>query len=481
MKRPVYLVIIASALLLCGAGVVVHQKLHMPLPALPVFSSAKDVFSDVEKTRLAAAKTSLAKGGEIIDKVWAGNPVRFAIVTSDKYISIGYYDTKRQLTIAQRAISGGKWTYKKLDTVTNWDSHNSVNMVLDNSGRLHIAANMHAAPLTYYMSDTSGDIASLARVPVLVNKASERQMTYPTFLRDADKRLILTYRAGASGDGNDIYNVFDDKTATWSSLIDKPLISGQGKRNAYPTPPLMGPDRYFHMAWVWRDTPMSETTHDLSYARSRDLVHWEKADGTSIALPITYASGEIVDPVPVKGGIINGNVALGFDAKKQVMIAYHKYDAQGNSQIYLARREGDSWHIAQISQWKDYRWSFAGGGSMTFEVVVGKPRQNFDDIVVSVKRQDRSTTLRVRADNLTPIGEYPNDAIDSEENATIAAIKPPVGMILNQQTAEEGDARYTIGWATNPPNRDKPYAKTPEPSTLVLFEKKAPKEAPKGR
>jgi hypothetical protein len=41
---------------------------------------------------------------------------------------------------------------------------------------------------------------------------------------------------------------------------------------------------------VWRDTPACETCHDISYIRSRDMVHWENAAGKPLALPIKLAT-----------------------------------------------------------------------------------------------------------------------------------------------------------------------------------------------
>ena len=55
------------------------------------------------------------------------------------------------------------------------------------------------------------------------------------------------------------------------------LFDGQGRRNAYPLGPVTGPDGRFHVVWVWRDTPDCATNNNLSYARSRDLIHWETA------------------------------------------------------------------------------------------------------------------------------------------------------------------------------------------------------------
>src|SRR5437763_1726114 len=86
-----------------------------------------------------------------------------------------------------------------------------------------------------------------------------------------------------------------------------------------------------------------------------------------LALPITLATAEIIDRVPVHGGMINGNTKIGFDGQGRVVVTYHKFDSRGFTQIINARRERGGWKIYQTSDW-DYRWDFSGGGSIPFEI-----------------------------------------------------------------------------------------------------------------
>ena len=123
------------------------------------------------------------------------------------------------------------------------------------------------------------------------------------------------------------------------------------------------------MVWVWRDSPNAETNHDLSYARSRDLVSWQTAAGQALTLPITLATSDIVDPVPVNGGMINNNTKVGFDAQNRPIVAYHKFDTAGNTQLYNARFEGGRWVTHKTSSWT-YRWAFSGQGTLVFEIQV---------------------------------------------------------------------------------------------------------------
>ena len=187
-------------------------------------------------------------------------------------------------------------------------------MAIDDDGYLHVSGNMHVRPLVYFRSQKPLDASTLVRVAAMTGVA-ETNVTYPSFFRGPNGEFLFTYRDGHSGEGDQITNIYDLKTQTWKRLIDQPLFDGEGQRSAYPTTPELGPDGFFHIVWVWRDTTSAETSHDPSYARSRDLVHWESSHGEPVKLPITFETGEIVTPIPVNGGIINGGVKLGLTIK----------------------------------------------------------------------------------------------------------------------------------------------------------------------
>lgn len=82
------------------------------------------------------------------------------------------------------------------------------------------------------------------------------------------------------------------------------------------------------------------------------MIHWESAGGKPIALPLTPESTDtIIDPVPVKGGMINESTVIGFDRQGKTILSYHKFDANGHTQIYNARYEDGAWKIYQTSDW----------------------------------------------------------------------------------------------------------------------------------
>ena len=165
------------------------------------------------------------------------------------------------------------------------------------------------------------DVRRFERIDSMVGDAD--RCTYPVFMRGPIMN-DFRYRDGSSGNAVEFYNIYDVETRTWRRLHDTPLLDGMGQMNAYARSPQKGPDGMFHMIWMWRDTPDAATNHDISYARSRDLVAWETGGGDALALPITIESGAIVDPVPPRGGMIMTQ-SLGFDHQKRPVISYHKH------------------------------------------------------------------------------------------------------------------------------------------------------------
>jgi hypothetical protein len=398
-----------------------------------------------------------------IDRVWSAHPVQFGLAADERQIVVAYYDAERQLTVASRSrAKGGAWRYQKLPSRTGWDSHNYLAVAIDRAGQIHVTGNMHNDPLVYFRSESPGDVRSMRAVPALVDPALERRMTYPIFLKTGDGRLVLKYRDGGSGNGNEIYNIYDEAAGRWAPLLTTPLADGESKRNAYFVGPVRGPDGRFHLTWVWRETPDAATNHDLSYAVSSDLVSWRRSDGTPITLPIRLGTSEIVDPVPVRGGIINNNTIIGFDSAGRAMIAYHKYDGDGRTQMFVARREAKGWHVAQASAWKDFRWDFGGGGSLDFRLTIESVgAQGAGEVRVRVRRDGVPLDLILDERTLARVGER-----EIGPDPRFASIELPRDMQLN--SVSEGD--IAIAWATLPPNRDRPRADIPQPATLHFIE-----------
>ncbi|HEX2855816.1 MAG TPA: BNR repeat-containing protein [Opitutaceae bacterium] len=404
--------------------------------------------------------------------VWSAHPVQFALLTHGDRQYVAYYDDARTLTIAARKLSDQAWTTARLPVVTGWDSHNYLALAADRDGQLHLSGNMHVNPLIYFRTTRPGDIATFERIAAMTGIAEER-VTYPLFFKDGSGELLFTYRNGGSGRGDQIYNRYDAGKRTWSRLLDTPLTAGGSRANAYLHGPILGPDGWFHLCWVWRLTPDCSTNTNPSYARSRDLVHWENSRGEPLALPITPETSDIIEPIAPRGGIINNNIVLGFDSRGRAVVSYHKFDAQGFTQIYNARSENGAWRIVPASDW-NYRWEFSGGGSIDFEIQLEGPRPGAAGQLRQPYWHARQGAGHWRLDETTlkPIATVPAKI----ENRVEA--KTP-GMVVNW-AEDSGEApgsprRFMLRWETLGNNRDRPRAgEPPAPTTLRVIELAAP-------
>ncbi|CAF1642437.1 unnamed protein product [Rotaria magnacalcarata] len=406
-----------------------------------------------------------------IAPVWSGHPVNFVLLTKLPYQFIAYYDEIRQMTIAQRNLNERIWTINKLPVITNWDSHNYIAMAIDDDGYMHLSGNMHVVPLKYFRTAQPLNASTFVEIDRMVG-TDENSTTYPIFLRGPENEFIFTYRSGMSGNGNQIYNIYDLKTKTWARLLDKPFTDGEGKRNAYFDGPTKGPDGYFHLAWVWRESPDASTNHDLSYARSRDLVSWETGAGKPLILPITLETCEIVDPVPQKGGIINGNTKVGFDEQERVTISYHKNDANNYTQPWTARLENGTWKKYQITNWP-WHWDFSGGGTLNFAIRLGSVTKENDGNLTQAFSHIKfgNGTWSIDSKNLSATGKLQRETIPPSL-LKVEGSFPGLEVRLLEDAGRNNviDTRYVLRWETLASNRDQPRPKPyPPPSMLRVY------------
>ena len=408
-----------------------------------------------------------------IDRVWAGQPVDFHLLTKDDKQFVAFYDQERKLTVASRNLDSYEWEFQKLPCDPGWSSHKSVTFAIDDEGLIHLSGCMHSNPLVYFRTSEPYNIKTFQQITEMIGK-NEKKCTYPQFFRGPGGEFMFHYRDGSSGKGNEIFNVFDQKTKKWRRLMDTPLADGEGVKNAYLNGPVTGPDGYFHLSWLWRDTPDCVTNHDLSYVRSKDLINWETISGEKVDLPITFATkGVVVDPTPFRGGLINTSNVLGFDSKKRPIISYHKYDKNGKSQAYNARLEKGQWKIYQTSDW-DYRWYFHGFGAIEIDISIGPVVLKDEGLTQLYNHKIHGSGEWVLDEKtLKPIGNatpndnplWPKDLLIKESFDQ----NMQINWKIDAGEIKDKNAKYVLRWETLPMNRDRPRDHVPKPSTLRLY------------
>jgi hypothetical protein len=393
-------------------------------------------------------------------------------LTDAPYQYVAYYDQDRQMTVAMRELSGTNWVTKKLPHHVNWDSHHYITMSMDRKGHLHVSGNMHSDPLIYYRTERPNDIDSLERVTSMVG-AEESKVTYPQFIHDSDNELLFLYRDGKSGDGRQLVNRYDTDSKNWRRLLPAPLFDGLGKVSCYPEGPVLGPDGYFHLVWVWRVHGGCETNHHLCYARTKDMVNWETAAGKDLPLPITPNHLDtIIDPVPVEGGMINESTVVGFDTEGRVILSYHKFDELGNTQIYNARFEKDEWNIVQTSDW-DHRWYFSGGGTIEVDVDLGPVRVSSDGrMVQGYKHVKYGSGLWILDENtLKPISSLPGGKSVLLNHDAPSSSDPNMRVRWKEDENREtvGNHRYFLRWEAPLVTRDQRQDDVADPVMLKVY------------
>jgi BNR repeat-containing family member len=410
-----------------------------------------------------------------VARVWAADPVGFALLTHPPYQYVAFYDADRRLTIAQRKLDDRTWTFNQLPDTTGWDSHNFIALTADGDGYLHLCADMHVMPLKYFRTTKPWDASSFARIDYMTG-SNETHCTYPEFFFAASNQLLFTYRDGHSGGGNQIYNSYDLKTKTWSRFLDAPLTDGRGTNNAYFDGPRRGPDGWYHLAWMWRHTPDASTCHDVSYARSRDMKHWETSAGKPLTLPIRTDNCEIVDPIPEHDGL--GGVRLGLDGQGRPTISYCKDDANGYTQPFIARLENGRWVLHQVADWQAHG-DQSGTGTLARAVSIGRVTAQPDGTLTEEFKHFKygEGTWVLDPDTLRVMGkvtrQFDPPGIDKVE-----------GHFPDLQVHWEGDSspdaakgespKYLLRWETLKPHNDHPRTgKLPEPSMLKVMEVKS--------
>ncbi|MDP5030237.1 MAG: BNR repeat-containing protein [Paraglaciecola sp.] len=201
------------------------------LCTLSFFLTACFSFNSLSNQKSA---TNHRLGGDVsaIDYVWSGHPIKPYLLTKGDDQFVAYFDANRQMTIAHRVI-GKPWRFHKVDSWLGWDSHNYVTMELDKKGYLHVMGNMHGDNLEYFRMTEPMAVRSIERIDVMVDEQLESRMTYPIFLLNKQKELIVKYRHGGSGNGDEIYNIYSTETKVWQRLHANQFLNGEGLMSGY--------------------------------------------------------------------------------------------------------------------------------------------------------------------------------------------------------------------------------------------------------
>ena len=287
---------------------------------------------------------------------------------------VSFYDADGWLTLGRRRLGTTDWTLCRTQYRGNvTDGHNVISMMIDGEGYLHVAFDHHGHPL-HYCRSVAPDTLALGDLQPMTG-VDEDDVTYPEFHHLSGGDLLFVYRSGASGRGNMVMNRYSVATGRWSRVHDI-LIDGEGERNAY-WQLCVDAAGTIHLSWVWRETWLVETNHDLCYARSRDGgVTWENSQGVPYTLPINAANAEIACPIPQCSELINQTSMTADVAGHPYIATYWRDQDSTVPQYRLVWHDGNSWNTRQVGR-RQTPFSLAGGG--TKMVPISRPRLVVDE------------------------------------------------------------------------------------------------------
>jgi hypothetical protein len=326
---------------------------------------------------------------------WAGNSVNAVVFRKNALVShgdtqfIAYYDRDGRVVLGKRKLGAAHWELSRTQYHGNVrDAHNSISIMVDGAGFLHLAWDLHNQPLRYARGSSPGALTLGAAMPM--TGQDEGSVSYPEFYRQLDGKLLFLYRDGGSGRGDLVMNRYDPASppaTAWTRLHSK-LISGEGKRSAY-TQAFLDHQGTLHLSWVWRESPDVASNHDMAYARSRDGgLSWEKSTGERYTLPITQASAEYAARIPQNSELIN-QTSMSADRQGNPYIASYWRDAgSAVPQYRVLYLRGGAWRQLDLG-FRSTPFSLSGQG--TKAIPIARPQ-----IMVSLQGEQPTGLLIFR-------------------------------------------------------------------------------------
>ena len=310
-----------------------------------------------------------------VDSGWASNSVNVAVFRKNSLVSfrdtqfISFYDKDAYVMLGKRQHGSKEWilkrtTYKGKAT----DAHNSISIMVDGDGYLHVAWDHHNNALRYCKSTAPGSLEMTEKITM--TGTLENSVSYPEFYKLPGGDLLFFYRDGGSGRGNLVINKYSIATKQWIQLHSN-LIDGEGKRNAY-WQACTDSKGAIHISWVWRESPDVASNHDMCYARSTDGgMTWEKSTGEKYKLPVTASNAEYVLRIPQNSELINQTSMFADDKGDPYISSYWRDAGSTIPQYHIIYKAKGKWQMENTGFRKT---SFSLSGAGTKRIPISRPQ-----------------------------------------------------------------------------------------------------------
>jgi len=297
---------------------------------------------------------------------WAGSSVnvvanaRQPVFTHGRTQFAAFYDGDRFMVLARRSIDAGAWERRRTAYQGNAvDAHNSISLVVDGAGILHVAWDHHGNRLNYARGTEPGSIELGPKQPM--TGELEGRVTYPQFHRLPGGDLLFLYRDGASGRGTLVLTRYAVATGRWSTVHTN-LIDGEGERSPYWD---MTIDRRgaLHLAWIWRESPDVATNHDICYAKSDDEGRtWSSSGGSRLAVPISVRTAEYAARIPQQSNLMNSPAIAADEAGRPYVTTYWSSAPGAPPRFRVVHHDGADWRSIDGPAQPEV-FTLAGGGT----------------------------------------------------------------------------------------------------------------------
>ena len=296
---------------------------------------------------------------------------RGAALTSDSNCrAAAFYDAGGHVMLALKGKHDREWTVSDTGfTGKVEDAHDVISIAIDGNGFIHMCFDQHGSPMRYARSLEPYSAVFPEHTGGMLGR-DEEKVTYPEFHRLSGGDLLFFYRNGASGNGDLVLDRYCTEERRWERVQDV-LIDGEGQRNAYPQMYVDCNDN-IHLSWVWRESYMVETNHDMCYACSGDGGRtWTRTDGNLCGIPITAANAEYAAFIP-QGSELMNQTSMTADSEGHPYIATYWRDRDSTVPQYrIIWHDGNEWKNRQVGE-RNLAFSLSGAG--TKAVPMSRPR-----------------------------------------------------------------------------------------------------------
>ena len=327
-----------------------------------------------------------------------------SLVTHAGFQYIAYYNAASQVIIGKRKQGDANWDLAATQYKGNtYDAHNSISIVLDGMGYMHVSWDQHNSKLRYATSLEPGSLLLSDEKPMIGEQ--ELNVTYPEFYTLPSGDLLFMYRSGESGRGNLVMNRYDVEDKKWIRLQDN-LISGEKERSAY-WQSCVDKKGTIHLSWVWRESSDVASNHDLCYAKSEDGGQtWQQSNGSVYDPPITMKSAETVAKIDQQRELINQTSMTTDSQGNPVIVSYWRPDDSDVPQYHLVSYNENSWNIDNTG-FRNRPFSLTGVG--TKAIPISRPQivlsnDNYAHIIF--RDEERGNAISIASKPLSHVEDW---------------------------------------------------------------------------